>query len=51
MSGVWQTDITYIQLTNHRWGYLETVLDPKKRKTLGYKIDDTMTTELAINAL
>ncbi|MCP9302665.1 hypothetical protein [Leuconostoc mesenteroides] len=19
LSGVWQTDITYIQLTNHRW--------------------------------
>ena len=22
LSGVWQTDITYIQLTNHRWVYL-----------------------------
>ncbi|WP_422108659.1 DDE-type integrase/transposase/recombinase, partial [Weissella paramesenteroides] len=43
MSGVWQTDITYIQLTNHRWVYLATVLDPEKRKVLGYKIGDTMT--------
>ncbi|AYA81781.1 hypothetical protein DWG19_15465 (plasmid) [Lactiplantibacillus plantarum] len=25
LSGVWQTDITYIQLTNHRWVYLATV--------------------------
>ncbi|MCT4396912.1 IS3 family transposase, partial [Periweissella beninensis] len=28
LSGVWQTDITYIQLTNHRWVYLATILDP-----------------------
>jgi len=51
LSGVWQTDITYIQLTNHRWVYLATVLDPEKRKVLGYKIGDTMTAELAISAL
>ena len=51
LSGVWQTDITYIQLTNHRWVYLATVLDPEKRKVLGYKISDTMTAELATSAL
>ena len=51
LSGVWQTDLTYIQLTNHRWVYLATVLDPEKRKVLGYKIGDTMTAELAISAL
>ena len=51
LSGVWQTDITYIQLTNHRWVYLATVLDPEKRKVLGYKIGDTMTAELATSAL
>ncbi|WP_349533765.1 hypothetical protein [Leuconostoc citreum] len=28
LSGVWQTDITYIQLTNHIWVYLVTVLGP-----------------------
>ncbi|CAM3156569.1 DDE-type integrase/transposase/recombinase [Leuconostoc gasicomitatum] len=50
-SGVWQTDITYIQLTNHKWVYLSTVLDPEKRKVLGYKIGDTMTAELATSAL
>jgi len=50
LSGVWQTDITYIQLTNHRWVYLATVLDPEKRKVLGYKISDTMTAELATSA-
>ncbi|MCT1195075.1 transposase [Lactococcus lactis] len=51
MSGVWQTDITYIQLTNHRWVYLATILDREKRKVLGYKIGDTMTAELATSAL
>lgn len=49
--GFWQTDITYIQLTNHRWVYLATVLDPEKRKVLGYKIGDTMTAELPTSAL
>lgn len=42
LSGVWQTDITYIQLTNHRWVYLATVLDPEKRKVLGYKIAERL---------
>ena len=51
LSGVWQTDITYIQLTNHRWVYLATVLDPEKSKVLGYKIGDTMTAELATSVL
>ena len=51
LSGFWQTDITYIQLTNHRWVYLATVLDSEKRKVLGYKIGDTMTAELATSAL
>ncbi|WP_260167108.1 DDE-type integrase/transposase/recombinase, partial [Leuconostoc mesenteroides] len=51
LSGVWQTDITYIQLTNHRWAYLATVLDPEKRKVLGYKIGNTRTAELATSAL
>ncbi|TOZ00435.1 IS3 family transposase, partial [Leuconostoc pseudomesenteroides] len=51
LSDVWQTDITYIQLTNHRWVYLATVLDPEKRKVLGYKIGDTMTADLATSAL
>ena len=46
LSGVWQTDITYIQLTNHRWVYLATVL-----KVLGYKIGDTMTAKVATSAL
>ena len=32
LSGVWQTNIGYIQLTNRRWVYLATVLDPEKRK-------------------
>ena len=49
--GFWQTDITYIQLTNHRWVYLATVLDPEKRKVLGYKIGDTMTAELPKSSL
>jgi len=31
--------------------YLATVLDPEKRKVLGYKIGDTMTAELATSAL
>ncbi|MCS8601989.1 IS3 family transposase, partial [Leuconostoc citreum] len=51
LSDVWQTDITYIQLTNYRSVYLATVLDPEKRKVLGYKIGDTMTAELAKSAL
>ncbi|MGL5898401.1 MAG: hypothetical protein ACRCZW_01815 [Lactobacillaceae bacterium] len=32
LSGVWQTDITYIQLTNHRWVYLATVFDSEKKE-------------------
>ena len=51
LSGVWQTDITYIRLTNHRWVYLATVFDPEKRKVLGYKIGDTMTAKVATSAL
>ena len=51
LSGVQQTDITYIQLTNHRWVYLATVLDPEKIKVLGYKIGDTMTAKVATSAL
>ncbi|WP_282854613.1 hypothetical protein [Leuconostoc falkenbergense] len=31
-SGIWQTDIIYIQLTKHRWVYLATVLNPEMRK-------------------
>ncbi|MFL2044378.1 DDE-type integrase/transposase/recombinase [Weissella hellenica] len=38
-------------LTNHRWVYLATILDPEKRKVLGYKIGDTTTGELATNSL
>ncbi|MBE4728685.1 DDE-type integrase/transposase/recombinase [Leuconostoc suionicum] len=38
-------------LTNHRWVYLTTVLDPEKRKVLDYKIGNTITAELAKSAL
>ncbi|MGR8862145.1 transposase [Leuconostoc citreum] len=51
LNSVWQTNITYIQLTNHRWVYLATVFDPEKKKVLGYKIEDSMTAELATSAL
>ncbi len=51
LSGVWQTDITYIQLINHRWVYSATVLYPEKRKVLGYKIVDTIIAGLATSAL
>ena len=51
LSGVWQKDITYIQLNNHRWVYLANVLDPEKSKVLGYKISDTITAEIATSAL
>ncbi|MCV2530835.1 DDE-type integrase/transposase/recombinase (plasmid) [Leuconostoc mesenteroides] len=50
LSGVWQTDITYIQLNHHKWVYLATVMDSEKRKVLGYKIGDTMTAELATSS-
>jgi putative transposase len=50
LSGVWQTDITYIQLINHRGVYLATVLDPEKRKVKSVK-SHTMTAELATSAL
>ncbi|WP_367366401.1 DDE-type integrase/transposase/recombinase [Leuconostoc pseudomesenteroides] len=49
---MWQTDIIYIKLTNHRSVYLATVLDPEKRKVLGYKIiGAAMTVKLATSAL
>lgn len=51
LSSFWQTDITYICLINHRWIYLAPVLDPEKKKVLGYKIGDTMTAELATSTL
>lgn len=51
LNEVWQTDITYIQLTNNRWVYLAKVLDPEKEKILGCKIDDTIVAQLATNAL
>lgn len=51
LSGVWQTDITYIQLTNKEWVYLASVYDPERRRVLGYKISDTMTAKLATDAL
>ena len=51
LSDVWQKDITYIQLNNHRWVYLANVLDPEKSKVLGYKISDTITAEIATSAL
>ncbi len=34
LSGVWQTDITYIQLTNHRWVYLGLMLSLNLRVTI-----------------
>lgn len=43
LSCVWQKNITYIKLTNHRWVYLANVLDPEKRKVLRYKIGDIIT--------
>lgn len=50
-SSLWQKDITYIQLTNHGWVYLATVLDSEQGKVLDYKIGDTMTIELVTSAL
>ncbi|MCM6838236.1 DDE-type integrase/transposase/recombinase [Leuconostoc mesenteroides] len=43
--------LTFTDYFNHKWVYLATVLDPEKRKVLGYKIGDTMTAELATSAL
>ena len=51
LSDVWQIDITYIQLPNHRWVYLANVLDSEKIRLLGCKIGDTMTAELTKNSL
>lgn len=42
LSGVWQTDITYIQLTNHRWVYLATFWILKREKYWAIKFGDTM---------
>lgn len=35
-NSVWQIENTYVELTNHRGGYLAKVLGLKKRKVLGY---------------
>lgn len=48
LSGIWSTDITYLQLVNKQWVYLATAYDPETRSVLSYKIGDRMTSELAL---
>ena len=47
---VWHTDITYIP-TDEGWLYLAGVMDGFSKRMVGYAMDDTMKTELVIQAL
>jgi putative transposase len=38
LSGIWSTDITYLQLANKKWVYLATAYNPETRSVLSYKI-------------
>ena len=47
---VWHSDITYIP-TDEGWLYLAGVMDGFSRRLVGYAMDDTMKTELVLQAL
>jgi transposase InsO family protein len=46
----WVTDITYVW-TDEGWAYVATILDLFSRAVVGWAIDTTATTKLALNAL
>jgi putative transposase len=46
----WVTDITYVW-TDEGWAYLATILDLFSRAVVGWALDTTLTTTLAMNAL
>ena len=47
---VWATDITYVE-TAEGWLYLAAILDLFSRRVVGFAMSDTMTRELALEAL
>ena len=47
---VWLTDITYIR-TDEGWIYLAVVLDLFTRKVVGWSVDQSMTSQLVVNAM
>lgn len=47
---VWVTDITYIQ-TACGWAYLAAILDLYSRQVVGWAVGNTLSTQLALNAL
>ena len=50
MNEVWAGDITYIPIDN-KFIYLSVVMDLKRRKILGWSIDDTLSSDGVIKAL
>lgn len=47
----WCTDITYIQVLKEGWTYLASVMDLYSRKIIGYAYGNSMTAELALEAV
>ena len=47
---VWLTDITYIR-TDEGWTYLAVVLDLFTRKVVGWSVDQSMTSQLVVDAM
>ena len=47
---VWVSDVTYVP-TQHGWLYLAVVLDLASRRCIGWAMDDTLDTQLTLNAL
>jgi transposase InsO family protein len=50
LNGKWLCDITYVP-TDEGWLYLAVVLDLFSRRIVGWHLDDTLETSLALNAL
>ncbi len=48
---IWQGDITYLPLANGGWAYLAAWRDAYSRAVVGWKVDETMRTDLVLDAL
>jgi putative transposase len=47
----WCADITYIQMSNHKWVYLSSVYNPNNHKVIAHNISNKMTADLVTNTM
>jgi putative transposase len=47
----WCSDITYVQMSNHKWVYLSSVYNPNNHKVIAHKISNKMTADLVNNTM